>query len=324
MDGGRCTVVVGDRPRRARRQPAAHPRAARAAAAARGPTAVTEGAAGAGAGHRPAAPPYRPARGPPTSTTETRLGGVYMRLAAARAAAARARHPRGAGADDRAAAAGVLPGARASPTSTCSGMPLAWLLLGVVVYPCWCCSAGATYDGPSATSATSPSWCRRSSGEPRPRRRPRHRRGHAGHPRDAGDRHLGAAVLADDERLLRRLAHGATAAERERDRRRVPLRRVLPRRRRAGADVRRRHALVPGRLDRRLPGAAGPGGRAAAPLGRLHAARLRRGPARLARRPGGLLGAGGRDRLALPAAAVPGRRDHPARRPSAPRRGWAR
>ena len=72
------------------------------------------------------------------------------------------------------------------------------------------------------------------------------------------------------------------AAERVGDRRRVPLGRVVPRRRRAGARVRRRHALVPGRLDRRLPRPAGAGRRAAAPLGRLHAAGLRRGPARVA------------------------------------------
>ena len=56
-------------------------------------------------------------------------------------------------------------------------------------------------------------------------------------------------------------------AQRLRDRRRVPLRRVVPRRRRAGADLRRGHALVPGRLDRGLPRAAGAGGGAAAPLG---------------------------------------------------------
>ena len=70
-----------------------------------------------------------------------------------------------------------------------------------------------------------------------------------------------------------------------RDRRRVPLRRVVPRRRRAGARVRRRHALVPGRLDRRLPRAARPGRGPAAPLGRLHAARLRPGPAAVAAGP---------------------------------------
>ena len=55
----------------------------------------------------------------------------------------------------------------------------------------------------------------------------------------------------------------------------------------------------------------------AAPLrrsGRLHAARLRRGPAGLAPGPRGLLGARGGDRLALPAAAVPGRRPHAALR----------
>ena len=47
-----------------------------------------------------------------------------------------------------------------------------------------------------------------------------------GHPGDAGDRHLGAAVLPHHQRLLRRLAHGPARPERVRDRRRVPLRRV--------------------------------------------------------------------------------------------------
>ena len=53
----------------------------------------------------------------------------------------------------------------------------------------------------------------------------------------------------------------------------------------------------------------------AAPLrrsGRLHAARLRRGPARHPAGALGLLADGGRGRLALPAAAVPGRRHHAA------------
>ena len=64
----------------------------------------------------------------------------------------------------------------------------------------------------------------------------------AGHRRDPGDRHLGAAVLPHHQRLLRGLAHGAPGAERLGDRRRVPLRRLLPRRRRAacstfGADM---------------------------------------------------------------------------------------
>ena len=53
----------------------------------------------------------------------------------------------------------------------------------------------------------------------------------------------------------------------------------LPRRRRAGPQVRRRRALVPGRVRRRLPGAAAVRGRAAAPLRRVHPARLLRGAA---------------------------------------------
>ena len=135
-----------------------------------------------------------------------------------------------------------------------------------------------------------------------------------GQPRDAGDRHLRAAGLAHHQRLLRRLAQRPARAQRLGDRRRVPLRRVVPRRRRAGAHRRRADALVPDRLDRGLPRAAGPRGRAAAPQRRLHAARLRRGPAGLAAGPRALLGAGRGDRLALPAAPVPGRRAHPDRR----------
>ena len=53
----------------------------------------------------------------------------------------------------------------------------------------------------------------------------------------------------------------------------------LPRRRRPGAQVRRRRALVPGRVRRRLPGAAAVRGRAAAPLRRVHPARLLPGAA---------------------------------------------
>ena len=78
----------------------------------------------------------------------------------------------------------------------------------------------------------------------------------------------------------------APGPQRLRHRRRVPLRRLVPRRRRAGAGVRRRHALVPGRLDRRLPRPARPRRRPAAPVGRLHApdfaqARLRSRPVRV-------------------------------------------
>ena len=126
------------------------------------------------------------------------------------------------------------------------------------------------------------------------RRRAGRRRRRARLARDPGDRHVGAADLAHDERLLRRLAHRAAAAQRERDRRGVPLRRVVPRRRRAAADLRRGDALVPDRLDRGLPRPAGARRRSPAPLGRLHAARLRRGAAGVAGRAQALLGAGRR------------------------------
>ena len=93
-------------------------------------------------------------------------------------------------------------------------------------------------------------------------------------------------------------------------RRRVPLRRLLPRRRRAGAGVRRRHALVPRRLDRRVPPPARPGRRPAAAVGRVHAPGLRPGPAALAAGPHHHLGPGRGDRLAVPDPPAQGRRLH--------------
>ena len=317
MEAGRCTVLVGAH--RARRQPPAHPRAPRPAAEARrGLSSMSE---------------QRPQRvrvtGPPRR----------QRTAAARPATSTSR-PGSAGSTSArccGSRCGWRCGRRRAGRSTIGslplvfhlvpgladvdviGMPLPWLLLGVVVYPVLVLLGWRYVRSAERNERDFADLVER--GRPSERRhRTRHRRGHARHHRHAGDRHLGAAVLAHHQRLLRRLAHGAAGAERLGDRRRVPLRRQLPRRRRAGADVRRRHALVPGRLDRRLPRAAGARRRAAAPLGRLHAARLRRGPARLAGRPVGLLGAGGRDRLALPAAAVPGRRasrwPRPSTRPS--------
>ena len=138
----------------------------------------------------------------------------------------------------------------------------------------------------------------------------RRHRDRTGHRRDRADRRLRAAAVPDHQRLLRRVALGEPVVERVGDRRRVPLGRVLPRHRRPDPGLRRGHAVVPGRLHRGLPRAAGAGRRAAAPVRRLHAARLRRGPARVA------AGAPDRqrprrdDRLALPAAAVRRRRAH--------------
>ena len=67
-------------------------------------------------------------------------------------------------------------------------------------------------------------------------------------------------------------------------------------------------------FDRRLPGPAAVRGRAAAPLGRVHAAGLRRGAAGVDRRAHARRRARRADRLALPGAAVPGRRAGAARR----------
>ncbi len=83
--------------------------------------------------------------------------------------------------------------------------------------------------------------------------------------------------LSRHERLLRRRPRRVTGPQRQRDRRRVPLGRVLPRRRRARLRRRRRPALVPGRLHRRLRRPARARGRSAAPRGPTPS-RLRRGP----------------------------------------------
>ena len=221
----------------------------------------------------------------------------------------------------RASTLGLLPllfrCARRSADVHVLGVPLPWLLLGFARLPVCCsASAGSTCAGPSATSGTSPTWCERPvSPTMSAASVVAVAAGRGRHPRR---RRLRAADLPHHQRLLRRLAHGRPAPERLRDRRRVPLRRVVPRRRRAGARLRRRHALVPGRLDRRLPRAAGVRRRAAAPLGRLHAAGLRRGPARVAAVRTVSSAARGRDRLALPGAAVPGRRPDPAHLTGAP------
>ena len=138
----------------------------------------------------------------------------------------------------------------------------------------------------------------------------RRARGLAG---DPGRRRRRLPDLAHHERLLRRLPRRRPGAERLGHQRRVPLRGVVPRRRRPGAAPGRRHALVPGRLDRRLPAAARLRRRAAAPVAGLHAARLRGVPRRVAAGATGGQRAGRADRAALPGAAVPGSRAHPAR-----------
>ncbi|CAA9293569.1 MAG: Putative transmembrane transport protein, partial [uncultured Actinomycetospora sp.] len=141
--------------------------------------------------------------------------------------------------------------------------------------------------------------CRRVGGGRRHRRR---RRGH--------DRHrlAGRAGRAHHRRLPGRLPHRRDPRQRRGHLGPVPLRGVVPRRRRHRAQGRRRRALVPGGLHRGLPGAAVLRGRAAAPLRGLHGARLRRGPPRL-HAPAHRHHVVRRDhRLALPAAAAAGRR----------------
>ena len=125
---------------------------------------------------------------------------------------------------------------------------------------------------------------------------------------------FGLQAVQDHERLLRRRPQRQRRLERLGDRRRVPLRRVVPRHRRPRLRARRRHALVPRRLHRRLRRAPGPRRRSAAAIGRLHAPRLRRGSPRVAPCARAGVAARHRHRLALPAPAVPGRRDRPEHR----------
>ena len=186
----------------------------------------------------------------------------------------------------------------------------------------WSRSAGGTSGAPSATRRPSSDLVERR--DRRERRWPALLAVAAGRRRHAGDRRVRAAGLAHHQRLLRRLARGrpglnASAIGGE----------YLSAASFLGVAglvlaARRRHALVPGRLDRRLPRAAGARRRPAAPLRRLHAARLRRVPARVARGAPGRQLARRADRRALPGAAVPGRRADPERRSPAPRRGSAR
>ena len=81
-----------------------------------------------------------------------------------------------------------------------------------------------------------------------------------------GDRGVRAAAGPHHVGLPGRLAGGQSTVERRRDQRRVPVGGVVPRRGRAGAQERRRHALVPGRVRRRVPGPAAVRGRPAAPV----------------------------------------------------------
>ena len=277
---------------------------------------MTEPAPGPGPGHRPAAAPARAARrAPATSTSRPRSAGLPRQPAARAARAWRGR------------ILGVL-------VLTVGSLPLlfrlfpdlaevdvaraaaAWLLLGVARLPV----AGAARPAVRAPGRAQ-----------RARLRAAARRSSTTSDRAVttdgvpglvalvvvslatlaiGTYGLRFSRTTSDFYVASRI--GPARAQRLGDRRRVPLGRVVPRRRRAGAHLRRADALVPGRLDRRLPRAAGAGRRAAAPQRRLHAARLRRGAARLAPGPRALLGAGRGDRLALPAAAVPGRRAHAA------------
>ena len=241
---------------------------------------------GSGSPARRAAPARRRRPAPARSTPQTAARRDLHGLAAARPAAAGAADPAAAARPDRRrAAAAVPPGARARRRPRRSGCRCAWLLLGVARLPvCWSLLGWRYVRRAERNERDFAELVERSSGDPVTDAAPGIVAVVAGHRRDPGDRHLGAAVLAAPPATSSspRARSGPGSTPRAIGGEYLSAA-SLPRRRRAGARLRRRHALVPGRLDRRLPRAAGPGRRAAAPLGRLHAARLRRGPARLAR-----------------------------------------
>ncbi|MEI2636640.1 MAG: LytTR family DNA-binding domain-containing protein [Methylotenera sp.] len=140
MDGGRCSVRRGrTRARRARRQPPAHPRAPRPAAApsrAREHAGERRGPPATGPGHRTTERRRTPHGAHPATSTPRpgwarccmgSLLRAQLRLALAGAGGARR---------DPGPAAGALP-ARALPGRGRASwdVPLAWLVLGVLVYP---------------------------------------------------------------------------------------------------------------------------------------------------------------------------------------------
>ena len=195
-------------------------------------------------------------------------------------------------------------------------IPLPWLVLAVVVYPValvvarYYVRAGRAHRG-RVLRRRRPTRAVTECVRLRLRRR-RHRPHLHGHP---GDRRVRPAALAHDERLLRRRPHRHAIPQRQRHRRRVPLCRKLSRHRRARLHQRPRHAVVPRRLHRRATSCCSSSSphRCAGPAptrcpdfaeARLESTVIRElvlGPRR-------------GHRLALPAAAAPGRRAGPRHR----------
>ena len=270
---------------------------------------MSESATPTGPGHRPAPPPPdRAATGRPRGRVAAERG--LPRLAPGRTAAARRADPAAARPDRRLAAPGLLRRCRTWPRCTVAGRPavLAGARLGV--YPVLVAPRLALRRPRGAQRAGLRRPDQRAVDEPG-----RAARRHRGQPwsRSPPWRSApGAAALPHHQRLLRRLAHGQPAAERERDRRRVPLGRIVPR-------------ASPGCCSPSAPRCSGT--RSAGPRAtsscspwspRRCAARAptrsrtspRRGSAPEGSR--GVLAAGGGHRLALPDPAVPGGRPHPA------------
>ena len=229
--------------------------------------------------------------------------------------------PAAAGDADPAAGAGLRPRraprlpprARAWPTYASSACPLAWLLLGGLVYP-FLFAARPLLRPPGRAQRAGlrrPRRHRRAAvrRSDRERHRPQHRRGRPGHRRHAGDRHLGAAVLAHHQRLLRRLADGPAGAS-------------TPRRSAASTSPPRPSSASPAWCSRSAPTCSGTPSAGPPATSSCWSWSPRRCAARAptrcptSPRPGwprrrvraASLAAGGGDRLALPAAAVPGRR----------------
>ena len=140
MEAGRCTVAVGPRGAldRPRGQPPAHPRARASCSASDRARRRSDRAApdrpGSGSPARPGAGTPR-GPGPATSTSRPRSAASTSAACCASSSPWPLRILGAARPDRRLAAAAVPRLPRAWPRCTSLGLPLAWLLLGVLVYP---------------------------------------------------------------------------------------------------------------------------------------------------------------------------------------------
>ena len=156
MESGRCTVAVGARGCRSSRRHTRELRdLLRSAGRPAGEPRRDRHAPRAGPGDRTAPAPHAPLAGAGEIDEQTaaRRGLHRSLLREQLALAARILRPARA---HRRRAAPALPRLPRPGRRRGARLPLAWLLLGVLVYPCPAAAAGASYAAPSATSATSP------------------------------------------------------------------------------------------------------------------------------------------------------------------------